>query len=37
MIRGTVTGGWAIRHHRKWFLRQVAEPGEVRRDNLGGH
>lgn len=23
MVRGTVTGGWAYRHHRKW-LRQIA-------------
>ena len=23
MVRGTVTGGWAYRHHRKWF-RQLA-------------
>ncbi|MCJ2013913.1 formate dehydrogenase subunit gamma [Methylobacterium sp. J-076] len=23
MVRGTVTGGWAYRHHRKWF-RQIA-------------
>lgn len=34
MIRGSVTGGWALRHHRKWF-RQAAERGEIRRDT--GH
>jgi len=32
MIRGTVTGGWAFRHHRKWFFRQAATRGEVRRE-----
>ena len=36
MMRGTVTGGWALRHHRKWFFRQAAKRGEVTRD-LGGH
>jgi formate dehydrogenase subunit gamma len=34
MIRGSVTGGWAFRHHRKWF-KQAAERGEVGRDT--GH
>ncbi|MGD0103082.1 MAG: formate dehydrogenase subunit gamma [Rhodopila sp.] len=37
MIRGNVTGGWAIRHHRKWFFGQVSKRGEVRRDKFGGH
>lgn len=27
MIRGTVTGGWAFKHHRKW-LRELAGLGE---------
>ena len=31
MVRGTVTGGWAFRHHRKWF-RQAASRGDVRPD-----
>jgi len=31
MIRGSVTGGWALRHHRKWF-RQATERGDVHRD-----
>ena len=35
MMRGTVTGGWAMRHHRKWFFRQASTPGEVHRDT--GH
>lgn len=35
MMRGTVTGGWALRHHRKWF-KQATLRGDVRRD-LGGH
>lgn len=35
MVLGTVTGGWALRHHRKWF-RQATLRGEVRRDT-GGH
>ena len=35
MVLGTVTGGWALRHHRKWF-RQAALRGEVRRET-GGH
>ena len=26
MVRGDVTGGWAYRHHRKWF-RQIASSG----------
>jgi formate dehydrogenase subunit gamma len=37
MIRGNVTGGWAIRHHRKWFFRQAAQPGQVFHDKHGGH
>ena len=28
MIRGSVTGGWAHRHHRKWFRQQAAR-GDV--------
>ena len=28
MMRGSVTGGWAHRHHRKWF-RQAAARGDV--------
>lgn len=31
MIRGTVTGGWGWRHHRKW-LRSEVEKGEIDRD-----
>ena len=31
MVRGTVTGGWALRHHRKWFFRQAATRGEILR------
>ena len=31
MIRGSVTGGWAFRHHRKW-LRQVRRTADVRRE-----
>jgi formate dehydrogenase subunit gamma len=31
MVRGSVTGGWARRHHRKWF-RQAVERGDVRPD-----
>jgi formate dehydrogenase subunit gamma len=34
MMRGSVTGGWAMRHHRKWF-RNAAARGEVLRDT--GH
>ncbi len=34
MIRGSVTGGWALRHHRKWF-RQAVSRGDVHRDS--GH
>jgi formate dehydrogenase subunit gamma len=29
MVRGSVTGGWAFRHHRKW-LRQVRRSAEIR-------
>jgi formate dehydrogenase subunit gamma len=25
MMRGTVTGGWAYRHHRKWFRKAAAQ------------
>jgi len=35
MIRGSVTGGWAFRHHRKWFKQSVTQ-GHVHRD-AGGH
>jgi formate dehydrogenase subunit gamma len=35
MILGTVTGGWAFRHHRKWFFREAAKPGHVRPDTHG--
>ncbi len=34
MIRGSVTGGWAFRHHRKWF-KQATLRGDVHRD--AGH
>ncbi len=27
MTRGSVTGGWAWRHHRKWLRDEVAKPG----------
>ncbi len=26
MVRGTVTGGWAYRHHRKWFRQMAGGP-----------
>jgi formate dehydrogenase subunit gamma len=26
MIKGSVTGGWAWRHHRKWFKQLAAKP-----------
>jgi formate dehydrogenase subunit gamma len=26
MTRGSVTGGWAWRHHRKWLKEEVAKP-----------
>jgi formate dehydrogenase subunit gamma len=25
MTRGSVTGGWAWRHHRKWLRKEVAK------------
>lgn len=31
MLRGTVTGGWGWRHHRKW-LRSEVEKGDIDRD-----
>jgi len=31
MTRGSVTGGWGWRHHRKW-LRSEVEKGDVQRD-----
>jgi formate dehydrogenase subunit gamma len=30
MIEGSVTGGWAFRHHRKW-LRQIRGQGDIHR------
>lgn len=27
MMRGTVTGGWAYRHHRKWFRKIAKDDG----------
>ena len=30
MTRGTVTGGWGWRHHRKW-LRKEVDKGEIER------
>jgi cytochrome b subunit of formate dehydrogenase len=27
MIRGTVTGGWAYMHHRKWLKEMLATRG----------
>ena len=26
MTRGSVTGGWAWKHHRKWFRQEVGKP-----------
>ncbi len=26
MTRGTVTGGWAWRHHRKWLRELASKP-----------
>ncbi len=34
MTRGTVTGGWAYRHHRKW-LRELARRRDARRHDPG--
>ena len=33
MTRGTVTGGWAWRHHRKWLRKEVTK-GEVERPKV---
>jgi formate dehydrogenase subunit gamma len=33
MTRGSVTGGWGWRHHRKW-LRKEVEAGDVRRPKV---
>jgi hypothetical protein len=33
MTRGTVTGGWGWRHHRKW-LRKGVDKGEIERERL---
>ena len=31
MTRGSVTGGWAWRHHRKWLRKEVGKaPGNQR-------
>jgi formate dehydrogenase subunit gamma len=29
MTRGTVTGGWGWRHHRKWLRKQARSPSEI--------
>lgn len=29
MTKGSVTGGWGWRHHRKWLRKQVKQPGEI--------
>jgi formate dehydrogenase subunit gamma len=34
MTRGTVTGGWGWRHHRRWLRSEVTE-GHVRPDTSG--
>ena len=26
MTRGSVSGGWAWKHHRKWFRQEVGKP-----------
>ena len=33
MTRGTVTGGWGWRHHRKWLRRQVKQPSAIQASN----
>lgn len=33
MVRGTVTGGWGWRHHRKW-LRKEVDAGKIERTNI---
>jgi formate dehydrogenase subunit gamma len=32
MTRGSVTGGWGWRHHRKWLRRQVKKPSEIEQE-----
>lgn len=29
MTRGTVTGGWGWRHHRKWLRKKVKKPSQI--------
>lgn len=29
MTRGTVTGGWGWRHHRKWLRKQAKRPSQI--------
>jgi len=36
MIRGTVTGGWGWRHHRKWLRGQVKKPSQIEQEPLPG-
>ena len=37
MVRGSVTGGWAHRHHRKWFVQQAQKGAvHVEVDDHGG-
>jgi formate dehydrogenase subunit gamma len=32
MTRGTVTGGWGWRHHRKWLRKQVEKPSQIEKE-----
>jgi formate dehydrogenase subunit gamma len=36
MTRGTVTGGWSWRHHRKWLRKQVKKPSGLELDPPAG-
>ena len=36
MTRGTVTGGWAWRHHRRWLRELVSGKTATGRENSAG-
>ncbi len=36
MTRGTVTGGWGWRHHRKWLRKQAQKPSQIEQESPPG-
>ena len=36
MVRGSVTGGWGWRHHRRWLRKKVKEPSAIEAGGSAG-